>query len=42
MKLASCKSALNPLVVYFTDSSMAVVPVLVFVALWFILRGDLS
>ena len=35
MKLASCKSALNPPVVYSTDSSKAVVPVLVllFVAL---------
>ena len=43
MKLASCKSALTPPVVYFTDRSKAVVPVLVllFVALWFILRGDL-
>ena len=43
MKLASCKSALNPPVVYFTDRSKAVIPVLVllFVALWFILRGDL-
>ena len=43
MKLASCKSALNPQVVYSTDRSKAVVPVLVllFVALWFILRGDL-
>ena len=43
MKLASCKSALNPLVVYSTDRSKAVVPVLVlhFGALWFILRGDL-
>ena len=43
MKLASCKSALNPLVVYSTDQTKAVVPVLVllFVALWFILRGDL-
>ena len=43
MKLASCKSALNPPMVYFTDRSKAVVPVLVllFVALWFILRGDL-
>ena len=41
MKLASCKSALNPPVVYSTDRSKAVVPVLVllFVALWFILRG---
>ena len=38
-----CKSALNPTVVYSTDRSKAVVPVLVllFVALWFILRGDL-
>ena len=43
LKLASCKSALNPPVVYSTDRSKAVVPVLVllFVALWFILRGDL-
>ena len=43
MNLASCKSALNPLVVYSTDHSKAVVPVLVllFVALWFILQGDL-
>ena len=43
MKLASCKSALNPAVVCSTDRSKAVVPVLVllFVALWFILRGDL-
>ena len=43
MKLASCKSALNPTMVYITDRSKAVVPVLVFlfVALWFILRGDL-
>ena len=50
VKLASCKSALtlppppppSP-VVYSTDRSKAVVPVLVlfFVALWFILRGDL-
>ena len=42
-KLSSCKSALNPVVIYSTDSSKAVVPVLVllFVALWFILRGDL-
>ena len=50
VKLASCKSALTPPpapplhpptpVVYSTDHS-AVVPVLVFVALWFILRGDL-
>ena len=38
VKLASCKSALNPPVVCSTDRSKAVVPVLVllFVALWFI------
>ena len=43
VKLASCKRALNPPVVYSTDRSKAVVPVLVLllVALWFILRGDL-
>ena len=43
VKLVSCKSALNPTVVYSTDRSKAVVPVLVllFGALWFILRGDL-
>ena len=44
MKLAGRKSALNPLVVYSTDRSKAVVPavlVLFFVALWFILQGDL-
>ena len=43
MKLVSCKSALNPTVVYSTDRSKAVVHVLVllFVALWFILRRDL-
>ena len=43
VKLASCKSALNPPVIYSTDRSKAVVPMLVllFVALWFILRGDL-
>ena len=47
VKLACCKSALNPPppppVVYSTDCSKAVVPVLVllFEALWFILRGDL-
>ena len=43
VKLVSCKSALNPTVVYSSDCSKAVVPVLVllFVALWFILRGDL-
>ena len=42
VKLASCKNALNPSVVYSTDCSKAVVPVLVLllVALWFILRGD--
>ena len=42
-RLASCKGALNPTVVYSTDRSKAVVPVLVllFVALWFILRGYL-
>ena len=49
VNLASCKSALTtappprPPVVCSTDRSKAVVPVLVllFVALWFILRGDL-
>ena len=43
VKLASCKSALNPQVVCSADRSKAVVPVLVLllVALWFILRGDL-
>ena len=43
VKLVSCKSASNPPVVCSTDRSKAVVPVLVllFVALWFILRGDL-
>ena len=51
VKLAGCKSALTPFptshphpaVVYSTDRSEAVVPVLVllFVASWFILRGDL-
>ena len=42
VKLASCKCALNPPVVCSIDRSKAVVPVLVllFVALWFILRGD--
>ena len=42
-KRESCKSALNPQVVCSTDRSKAVVPVLVllYVALWFILRGDL-
>ena len=43
VKLASCKSALKPPVVSSADRSKAVIPVLVllFVALWFILRGDL-
>ena len=43
MKLTGRKSALNPAVVYSTDRSKAIVPVLVllFVALCFILRGDL-
>ena len=43
MKLASCKSALNPPVACSTDRSKAVVPMLVLllVALCFILRGDL-
>ena len=43
VKLASCKNVLNTPVVFSTDRSKAVVPVLVllFVALWFILRGDL-
>ena len=43
VKLASCKSALNPAVVCSTGSSKAMVPVfvLLFVALWLILRGDL-
>ena len=42
VKLASCRSALNPPVVCCTARSKAVVPVLVllFDALWFILRGD--
>ena len=42
-EVVSCKSALNPPVVCSTYRSKAVVPVLVllFVALWFILRGDL-
>ena len=37
MKLTSCKSALNPKEVNFSDSSKSVVPMLVllFVALWF-------
>ena len=41
VKLASCKSALNPPVVCSTDRSVVPVLVLLFVALWFILRGDL-
>ena len=44
VKLASCKSVFNStLVVYSTDFSKTVIPVLVllFVALWFILRGYL-
>ena len=43
VQLARCKSALNPPVVYSTDRSKTMVPVLVLlsVALWFILRGDL-
>ena len=43
MKLAGRKSALNIQVVYSTDRSQAVVPVLylLFVALWFELRGNL-
>ena len=43
MKLVGCKNALNASVVYSTDRCKAVVRVLVllFVALWCILRGDL-
>ena len=43
VKLAGRKSVLNSPVVYSTDRSKAVVPVLIllFVALWFILRGYL-
>ena len=42
VKLASCKNALNPPGVYSTDRSKAATGlVLLFVALWFILRGDL-
>ena len=42
VKLASCKSAFNASMVYSTDRSTVVpVLVLVFVALWFTLRGDL-
>ena len=42
MKLVGRKSALTTPVVYSTDRSKAVVPelVLLFVALWFILRSD--
>ena len=40
VKLASCKSALNPTVVYSTRRSKAVL-VLLFVVLWFILQGYL-
>ena len=42
VKLANCESALNLPVLYSTDRSKVVVPVLVlpFVALWVILRGD--
>ena len=40
VKLASCKSALNPPVVRCTKAVVLVL-VLLFVALWFILRGDL-
>ena len=43
VKLVGCKSALHPPVVYSSDRSKAVVPVLVLlvVALWFNLRGQL-
>ena len=43
VELAGCEGALNPPVVCSTDRSKAVVPVLVllFVALWFVLRGGL-
>ena len=43
VKLVGCKIALNTPVVYSTDRSKAVVQVIVllFVALWFIIRGDL-
>ena len=41
MKLAGRKSALNPTVVYSTARSKAVDLVLLFIALWFIQRGDL-
>ena len=43
LKIFGCKGALNPTVVYSTDRSKAVDPILVlpFVDLLFILRGDL-
>ena len=43
VRLPSCKSALNPPVVCSADRSRAVAPVLIllFVALWFLLGGDL-
>ena len=43
MKLVNYRSALNPRVVYTYDCSKVVVPVLLLlcVALWFILWGDL-
>ena len=43
MRLAGCEGAFDPPVVCSAGRSGAVVPVLVllFVALWFILRGDL-
>ena len=43
VKLVDCRNALNSLVVYTTDRSKAVVPMLLLpcVALWLILRGDL-
>ena len=41
MKLASCKSALNPPPVVYSTKTVVPVLVLLFVALWFILRGDL-
>ena len=41
MKLANCKSALNPAVVTARPKAVVSVLVLHFVALWFILCGDL-
>ena len=43
MKLVDRKSALNPTMFYTADRSKAMVPVLLllYVALWFILRGGL-